>query len=85
MALNMAEQLFCGDCLRSFEFQQSKKRGSALVEFLLWSTLLIPGPIYGMWRRRKSKKECDYCGSDFILSDTPKNRQFVAPTKKKQS
>ncbi len=81
----MLEKFICGDCQRSFEIETGI-RGSALIEAILWATLFIPGPIYGMWRRRKPKKRCDYCGSDFILPDIPQNREFLKPiTKKNQS
>ncbi len=78
----MSERFICGDCHESFEIDFGK-RGSALIEWILYVTLFIPGPIYGMWRKRKPKKKCDYCGSDFILPDTPQNREFLKPITKK--
>jgi hypothetical protein len=72
----MSESLICGNCNKSFEIETGP-RGSALIEAILWITLFIPGVLYGMWRRRKPKKKCDYCGSDFILPDSPANRKFL--------
>lgn len=80
----MDEKFICGDCKRSFEINDVK-RGSALIEWLLWLTLVIPAPFYAIWRRRKPKKKCDYCGSDFILPDTLQNREFLKPLTKKNS
>jgi hypothetical protein len=38
-----------------------KKRGSRGVEILLWSTLLLPGPLYTLWRMTGKSKECPNC------------------------
>ncbi|NBV06192.1 MAG: hypothetical protein EBS06_03025 [Proteobacteria bacterium] len=78
----MSERFICGDCQTAFVIE-NKKRGSALIEAILWATLFILGPIYGMWRSGRPKKKCDYCGSNFILPDTPENREFLKPTSKK--
>ncbi|MBM5782449.1 MAG: hypothetical protein FJ368_03400 [Pelagibacterales bacterium] len=60
------EKIVCMDCKSEFEIR-TKKRGSAFIEFILWSTFVIPGYFYGLWRRAKTKKTCDYCGSNFLL------------------
>lgn len=76
----MTDRFICGDCHTGFEVEAGK-RGSALIEAILWATLFIPGPIYGMWRRRKPKKICKRCGSDFILPDNHESREFLKPTR----
>lgn len=78
----MSERLICGDCNKSFEIETGP-RGSALIEAILWITLFITGVLYGIWRRCKPKKQCDYCGSDFILPDGPANREFLKWSPKK--
>ncbi|MDX2083657.1 MAG: hypothetical protein SFV53_06710 [Rickettsiales bacterium] len=77
----MSERLICGDCKKSSEIKNNK-RGSALIEFILWITLLIPAPIYAMWRKSKPKRICQNCGSDFLIPDTPQNREFIKPIQK---
>lgn len=46
--------------------------------FLLLNLALLGLPIF---RRKKSakkqKKNCDYCGSDFLFPDTAQNRELV--------
>ncbi len=60
------EKLVCIDCKSEFEIRV-KKRGNAFFKFILWSTLIIPGYFYGLWRRAQTKKTCDYYGSNFLL------------------
>ncbi|MFZ4125321.1 MAG: hypothetical protein ACOYJ2_04535 [Rickettsiales bacterium] len=38
-----------------------QKRGSRGVEIFLWSTLLLPGPLYTIWRMTGKSKECPNC------------------------
>jgi hypothetical protein len=73
---NMVERLICGDCKSSFTVEAGK-RGSAFIEFFLWSTLVIPGFFYSMWRKRKPKKSCDYCGSTFLLPDSYSTHELL--------
>lgn len=75
-AKKMTEKLICGDCKATFEVEIGK-RGSAFVEMLLWSTLVIPGLLYGFWRKRKPKKSCDYCGSTFLLPDNYHSHEML--------
>jgi transposase-like protein len=72
------EKLICGDCKSKFEVETGK-RGSSFVEFILWSTLVIPGFFYSMWRKRKPKKYCDYCGSTFLLPDNYETQAMLKP------
>jgi hypothetical protein len=75
------KQLFCGDCKATFEFKEGK-RGSTFLEIFLWSTLIIPGFFYSLWRKPKTKKFCDYCGSSFLLPDCQESREMLKPVKK---
>jgi hypothetical protein len=38
-----------------------QKRGSRGVEIFLWTVLLIPGPLYTIWRMTGKSKECPNC------------------------
>ena len=59
------EKLICGDCKGFTTFKN--KRGSGVVEVILWLTLFVPGIFYSFWRRSPVKKICQYCESDFLL------------------
>jgi len=37
------------------------KRGSRALETFLWTVLLIPGPLYSVWRRAGVDKTCPHC------------------------
>lgn len=37
-------------------------RGSKGIEIALWTTLLLPGPIYSLWRRVNLPVQCPNCG-----------------------
>jgi len=69
------EKLICGDCKGVTTFRKGK-RGSYLVESLLWFLLLFPGIFYSIWRRKQSKKICQYCGSNFLLPNDLPNKIF---------
>jgi hypothetical protein len=76
------EKLICGDCKAVFE-EETGKRGNAIVEMILWSTLFFPGIIYHFWRRRKPRKICDYCGSNFLIpADSPYASTLLKPITK---
>ena len=64
--MSETEKLICGDC-KGITNLRTGKRGSSLIEKLLFWTLFFPGIIYGIWRNRAPKKICQYCGSDFLL------------------
>ena len=36
-------------------------RGSKMVEMLIWSILVVPGPIYSFWRRTGRSTQCPHC------------------------
>ena len=76
----MKEEFICGDCKGITEFQKGK-RGSRLVEFILWSTLVVPGIFYSIWRLREAKKKCYYCGGDFLLPKSLETQEFLQSTK----
>lgn len=44
------------------------KRGSKGMEIFIWTVLLIPGPIYSMWRRMGLPKKCPNCQMDKMVS-----------------
>lgn len=70
------EEFICGDC-NSTVVIKSGKKGSRFVELLLWTTLVIPGIFYSLWRCSKVKKQCYYCGSDFLLPKTLEAQEFL--------
>jgi hypothetical protein len=69
------EKLICGDCKGVTTFRKGK-RGSYFVELLLWWALIFPGIFYSIWRRKQSKKVCQYCGSNFLLPSELPNKIF---------
>lgn len=42
-------------------------RGSKAVEVLIWSVLLLPGPLYSFWRRTGRSKECPHCNLSTLV------------------
>jgi len=38
-----------------------RKRGSAALEWALWLALLLPGPLYSIWRRAGVARICPHC------------------------
>ncbi len=79
----MSEKLICGDCLHSFEDTQDLVKnsiGKTIFKFIIFLLIMLPMP--RSRKKYKMKKKCDYCGSDFILPDTPQNREFLRPIKK---
>ena len=45
-------------------------RGSKTLEVIIWSTVLIPGPFYSLWRRSGYRKECPHCGLPMLVKVT---------------
>ncbi len=77
------EKLICGDC-KGITAVQKGKRGSGLIEILLWSTLFFPGIFYSMWRKGSAKKTCQYCGGNFLLpADSHYTHELLKPITKK--
>lgn len=37
------------------------KRGTKTMEMMIWTILLVPGPIYSLWRRVGLPKQCPNC------------------------
>ncbi len=78
------EKFICGECNSVLEFEQSK-RGSRIIEMILWSTLVIPGLIYSIWRKSARKKICYYCGSDFVFPDSVNARSLIKSIEKNKN
>lgn len=76
------EKFICGECNSALEFDKSK-RGSRIIEMILWSTLVIPGLIYSIWRKSTRKKICYYCGSDFVFPDSLEAKNLLKSIEKK--
>ncbi len=57
----------CADC-GSTELPVEAKRGVGWIEVLLWLCYLIPGMIYSLWRRARSRLVCAYCGNPSMVS-----------------
>ncbi len=50
----------CKHC--GWEGERKKlKRGSKMVEMLIWSILVLPGPLYSIWRRIGRSNQCPHC------------------------
>lgn len=57
--------VFCTFCGRTGH-AVTRWRGSKYVARLLWTTLLLPGPLYNYWQWRGRKQVCSHCGSEYI-------------------
>jgi len=76
------EKLICGDCKGITEIPT--KRGKAATEATLWAIFILFGIIYSIWRRKKPKKICQYCGGNFLLpADSPFAADLLKPITKK--
>jgi hypothetical protein len=70
------KEFICGDCKGITEI--ATKRGSRVLEILLWTTLIFPGFLYTIWRNSGQKKICRYCDSDFLLpADSPHTFELI--------
>ena len=77
------EKYICYSCKGITEFEKGK-RGSAVIEFLLWTLFFFPGIFYSFWRKGLPKKVCQYCGDDFLMSlGTPEGLDLYQKTIKK--
>jgi hypothetical protein len=43
------------------------KRGSSTMEWIIYLTLLVPGPFYSAWRRMGLPKICPNCSADRMV------------------
>lgn len=50
--------------------RRCEKRGSKGMEIFIWSVLLIPGPLYSLWRRCGLKAYCPHCGAQSMVKST---------------
>ena len=46
-----------------------EKRGSAGMELLIWSTVIIPGPFYSVWRRTGPRRACAACKNTELIPE----------------
>lgn len=79
------ERLICGDCKATFEVENKKISifGSL---FSLIAAIVTFGLFFPRLRKRKfKKKNCDYCGSNFLLPDTFESRELLNPIIKKNN
>jgi ribosomal protein L37E len=44
------------------------KRGSGRAEMMIWTLLLVPGPIYSLWRRVGLTRVCSHCGLPTVVN-----------------
>jgi len=56
----MSDKYICTSCGRTGKPKKVNK-GSLLIEIILWWFILIPGIIYGIWRRTNRQQVCPYC------------------------
>lgn len=60
-------QYICTIC--GYDGQGKKQlRGSSRMEWLIWLTVLIPGPLYSLWRRVRLKRICPHCEMQTMVS-----------------
>ena len=60
------ENEICADC-GSTEPAVKASRGSGWVELFLYVLMIIPGVIYSLWRRARSRFVCSYCGNPSMV------------------
>lgn len=87
----MTEKLLCMDCGRT-SFEEDSSGSSVLSKFIGAFFFILRLALLGLpfFRRKKSnkksKKNCDYCGSNFLFPDSAENRELLKsfkPTTKK--
>ena len=62
------------------------KKGSGLIELVLWLTFLVPGIIYSIWRRRSNLKSCIKCKSQSLIPiDSPRAKKVLEESGQNQS
>ena len=65
----------CGTC---HSVSKAKKRGSGLVELILWCCFIIPGLLYSAWRRHQKSIICRKCGGhNAIPIDTERAKEIL--------
>ena len=42
-------------------------RGSKGMEIFIWSVLMVPGPLYSIWRRTGKSNDCRHCGLPMLV------------------
>jgi hypothetical protein len=69
------ETIVCDECGFVGPARKPRKRGSALMERLIWVLFLFPGIFYSFWRRSDRLPECPKCGSKSLTPfDTPEGQ-----------
>ncbi len=53
------------------------KRGSGKTEFWIYVLLLVPGPLYSIWRRIGLKRVCTQCGMQTVVKTTSDQGQIA--------
>lgn len=70
------KEYICNNC-HFIGHGQMKRKGSGWLESLIWIVLLIPGPIYSLWRYNTRHLVCPKChGYDLIRLDTPPGQEI---------
>jgi len=55
------------------------KRGSVIIELILWLFLVIPGFVYSLWRLSGKYMGCPKCKDKLMIpTDTPNGKKLVA-------
>ena len=62
----MEGEYICPQC-RHVGDRELCKKGKTSVEVILWLLLLIPGPIYSIWRRTGRYYTCPNCGNPSMV------------------
>ena len=62
----MQGPIICGNCGNVSAEARKPKRGSTLLEILLWCCAILPGVVYSIWRRN-GKLNCPFCGNERIM------------------
>jgi hypothetical protein len=61
-----SQEKICAECGYTGHPQKIPK-GSTKMELFVWFVLLIPGPIYSIWRRVGRSYGCGFCKGNLLL------------------
>jgi hypothetical protein len=69
----------CGQC-GHYGYQQTKVKGSFLIEVVLWLCFILPGLIYSIWRAGARVQVCPSCGAEnsMVPPESPVGKKLAA-------
>jgi hypothetical protein len=78
MATGSDEAYLCTHCGKR-GYPVLAPRGHVFFEVILWVCYVVPGIIYSIWRRVRTKEVCPFCNhSSMVSSYSPKAKMLLA-------